>query len=239
MVAKKHLFGPAVAVVARRHLLGSMRRTWREAQLASAQIPTGLLFVAEVAAGCEVVGAVGAGGGRWLGSGVLSPACFLHHTHTLTGQMASPASPATAMTMAMTIAYGNDPATRQGGRSNGGHPALRQRQADPRDCPTAPSRRGPVGHQSGPGLEAPSPRHRPHIPRLCPIVLGLCVRPDPAQHYPTPQRIQRTTCENTGLQLCPRKQMQPQPLGSVQRGPYYHIAGGLATSISLFARVCV
>ena len=82
MVAIKHLFGPAVVVVvARRHLLGSMRRTWREAQLASAQMPAGLLFVAEVAAGCEVVGAVGAGGGRWLGSGVLSPACFLHHTH--------------------------------------------------------------------------------------------------------------------------------------------------------------
>ena len=33
--------------------------------------------------------------------------------------------------------------------------------------------------------------------------------------------------------------MQPQQLGSVQRGPYYHIAGGLATSISLVARVCM
>ena len=149
--------------------------------------------------------------------------------------MASPASPATAMTMARTIAYGNDPATRQGGRSNGGHPALRQRQAAPRDCPTAPSRRGPVGHQSGPGLESPSHRHRPQIPRLCPIVLCLSVRPDPAQLYPTPQR---STCESTGP-LCPGYPMQPQPLGSVQRGPYYHIAGGLATSISLFARVCM
>ena len=80
-----------------------------------------------------------------------------------------------------------------------------------------------------------SHRHRPQIPRLCPIVLGLSVRPDPAQLYPTPQR---STCESTGP-LCPGYPMQPQPLGSVQRGPYYHIAGGLATSISLFARVCM
>ena len=60
----------------------------------------------------RVVGVVGAGGGGWSVSGVLSPANLLHRT--LTGQMASPASLATAMTMAMTQAYGNDPATRQG-----------------------------------------------------------------------------------------------------------------------------
>ena len=63
----------------------------------------------------RVVGVVGAGGGGWSVSGVLSPANLLHHT--LTGQMASPASFATALTMALTIASGNDPATRKGRQS--------------------------------------------------------------------------------------------------------------------------
>ena len=60
----------------------------------------------------RVVGVVGAGGGGWSMSGVLFPASLLHHT--LTGQMASPASFATALAMALTIASGCDPATRKG-----------------------------------------------------------------------------------------------------------------------------